>query len=232
MSTIVKSLAIVVSAGLLSGCQSSPFLSGIFGSSKPATAQRAAPEVPGALMLEDGRAQLASGNISAAVAHFRMARMDPATAADANNGLGVAYARLGRPDLAEQYFTMALEMRPEDMRFSANLLRLRHSTMMARRDRAPQQLAAAARTAEIERQRIAANDARRSRPVIQIVTRGELGAAPSMTVSSAPSFADNAEALAETNTGIVVEAGAKGSDAPAPSVAAHGPRTIEVAFNN
>lgn len=73
--------------------------------------------------LAAGRRALADGQLGAAVAALRLARLDPACSAEATNALGVAYARLGRDDLAERYFREAVAMDPQDRRFGANLAR-------------------------------------------------------------------------------------------------------------
>lgn len=73
--------------------------------------------------LAAGKRALADGQYGAAVAALRLARLDPGCAAEATNGLGVAYAQLGRDDLAERYFRQAAAMDPLDRRFTANLAR-------------------------------------------------------------------------------------------------------------
>lgn len=73
--------------------------------------------------LAAGKRALADGQYGAAVAALRLARLDPGCAAEATNGLGVAYAQLGRDDLAERYFREAAAMDPQDRRFTANLAR-------------------------------------------------------------------------------------------------------------
>lgn len=73
--------------------------------------------------LAAGKRALADGQYGAAVAALRLARLDPACTAEATNGLGVAYAQLGRNDLAERYFREAVAMDPQDRRFAANLAR-------------------------------------------------------------------------------------------------------------
>ena len=124
---------LLASAALaLSGCQS-PLLKG-WGFNKKAadgpTFARA--DANGILALEEGRVYLRQGQISAAVASFKIAQLDPETAPDATNGLGVAYSKLGRPDLADRYFRQAIALRPSDDRFAANLLRLQRDVMLAR----------------------------------------------------------------------------------------------------
>src|SRR5687768_14173450 len=100
-------VALVTAACMLAGCQT------IFGSDRGMGAaaeqdfeQQAAREAAEQLKL--GRAHLDRRKYGAAIAAFRSARLDPAHAATAQNGLAVAYAQLGRPDLAERYFRLAM----------------------------------------------------------------------------------------------------------------------------
>ncbi|MFA6220557.1 MAG: tetratricopeptide repeat protein [Erythrobacter sp.] len=97
----------------------------------------------GAQQLEEGRQHLRDGNISRAVALFQLARMDRDTAAEASNGLAVAYAKLGRADLAERYFRTAIMLEPDDTRYVANLLRLQGQVMLARQRSSAARLASA-----------------------------------------------------------------------------------------
>ncbi len=79
--------------------------------------------VPANPDLVSGKQVLSAGNYGAAIAALRLARLDPASAAEATNGLAVAYAGIGRDDLAERYFRQAVALAPEDRRFAANLAR-------------------------------------------------------------------------------------------------------------
>lgn len=79
--------------------------------------------VSGNADLAMGRQALADGQYGTAIAALRFARLDPACSAEATNALGVAYARIGRDDLAERYFREALALAPDDRRFAANLAR-------------------------------------------------------------------------------------------------------------
>ena len=82
----------------LSGCQS--FLSA-FDLGKHS---RASQPVFGEADLEEGRRLLAEGQIGNALPALQRAALNRETAPEAANALGVAYARLGRGDLAERYF--------------------------------------------------------------------------------------------------------------------------------
>jgi Flp pilus assembly protein TadD len=68
--------------------------------------------------LEAGRIHLAQGRPAAAVTAFRQASYNAAHAGPAYNGMGVAYAQLGRQDLARRYFEMAVAADPVDERFA------------------------------------------------------------------------------------------------------------------
>lgn len=179
-------IAIVALASVsLAGCQSPFFASLGFGGK--AKAERApAPKLVGAQLIEEGRFQLAQGHISAAVATYRLARMDPSTAAQAENGLGVAYAKLGRFDLADRYFRSAVEREPEDMRFTANLLRLQRTVMMARAKlRTAEPALAKAEPAAEPKERVASAPPvhRLSDGIVNISTREDLGARPRMAIA-------------------------------------------------
>lgn len=74
--------------------------------------------------LTAGREALDKRHWAEAITAFRDAQRTPRFAAPAHNGMGVAYAELGRADLAERYFLLAIAAAPEDRRFAANLARL------------------------------------------------------------------------------------------------------------
>ena len=74
--------------------------------------------------LTAGREALDKSHWAEAIMAFRDAQRTPRFAASAHNGMGVAYAELGRADLAERYFLLAIAAAPEDRRFAANLSRL------------------------------------------------------------------------------------------------------------
>lgn len=79
------------------------------------------PEDYGASQLALGREMLDQGLYGQAIIAFRNAQHLPQVAAEAHNGLGVGYAQIGRPDLAERYFKQAVLEDPRDSRYQANL---------------------------------------------------------------------------------------------------------------
>ena len=184
MTKIAKFGTIAVAAMLLAGCQSSPFSGwGVAKKQNKRPAAEAPPEIVGAQLIEEGRAQLRDGHISAAVATLRLARLDPATAAAAENGLGVAYAKLGRFDIADRYFRAAVARDPQDMRFTANLLRLQRHVMLARKATGPAKRVAAAPVPKADPAPLAMRPHRISDGIVKIATREQLGDGPRMTVA-------------------------------------------------
>lgn len=71
-----------------------------------------------------GRLYLEKGLTTQAIIAFRQASYDPRFAGEAFNGMAIAYDQLGRTDLAQRYFNMAVAAAPQDDRFSRNLARL------------------------------------------------------------------------------------------------------------
>lgn len=72
-----------------------------------------------------GRALMDRQRYGAALVAFRQARYHPDYAGDAYNGMAVAYAKLGRADLAERFFLEASRVDPGNPRYMANLTHLR-----------------------------------------------------------------------------------------------------------
>ena len=78
----------------------------------------------GTSMLQRGRAQLDAGLDALAIESFRAEiRFNPGSV-DAYNGLAVAYGRIGRNDLAQRYFEIALAKDPLNVKVQANLAKL------------------------------------------------------------------------------------------------------------
>lgn len=75
-------------------------------------------------LLATGKAELLRNRPGRALVAFRQASYGQAHAAEAFNGMAIAYAELGREDLARRYFTQAIQVEPTDERYSRNLARL------------------------------------------------------------------------------------------------------------
>ena len=114
----------MLAATLLGGCQS------IFGHhAKLDIRPVGGVDSPGAsaIALEEGKQFLRSGAVGSAIVALQKAAADPVAAPEAHNGLGVAYAMLGRGDLAERYFQQAIAESPAEAKYSANLARFYQS---------------------------------------------------------------------------------------------------------
>ena len=188
---------VAVAAVMLAGCQSSPLAGWTF-KKHEGSRLAAAPTVDGLIVLEEGRQYLREGNISKAVASFQLARMDKSTAAAANNGLAVAYAKLGRPDIAERYFRTAAALDPAETKYVANLLRLQGNVMLARRERQVEQLAAVAERRSSE------EAARNSAAPVHRVSHGEFRITTAEP-SGAPQISIESRQAAKTADEEVVE---------------------------
>lgn len=80
-----------------------------------------------ALAMEEGRAHLAAGNPGLAIETFQRVLASGESVGSAANGVAVAYARIGRADLARRYFHQAIATSPESPIYLANLERLESS---------------------------------------------------------------------------------------------------------
>lgn len=74
-----------------------------------------------AAALDEGRALLMAGNAAQAISAFRLALTADQSSISALNGLGIAYDRLGRRDLARRHFEMALAVDPDAADIAYNL---------------------------------------------------------------------------------------------------------------
>ena len=154
MNSAIKIATVVSAAIALSGCQS--FINKLgFGPKDQSMRAEAGGPIFGSDELDSGREALKAGLPAAAITQFRLAAMNVETAPDAFNGLGVAYAKLGRADLAERYFKMALSLDSSNARFASNLNRFYNSELgtsaraLAMREKEAQAtLASAANAAE------------------------------------------------------------------------------------
>lgn len=93
------------------------------GFASTATLQERLPADFGAEQLAVGRKALQDGHIVDAIESFQLAKLYPEHAAASANGLAVAYSQLGRTDLTERYFQVAVALAPEDERYRSNLAR-------------------------------------------------------------------------------------------------------------
>lgn len=80
-----------------------------------------------------GRRELDAGNTGAAIEAFERALAMGEDAAPALNGMGVAYARLGRYDAAQRFFQQAMILEPTEEKYAANMARLMRSPAFAMR---------------------------------------------------------------------------------------------------
>ena len=89
------------------------------------------PAVQAAIAIEEGRAHLTAGNAGLAIESFQRALASGESVAPAANGIGVAYARIGRADLARRYFSQAIAVSPQEPAYLANLDRLESTPSLA-----------------------------------------------------------------------------------------------------
>ncbi len=82
---------------------------------------------------DEGRAHLGAGRVGLAIEAFQRALSSGEPVAPALNGMGVAYARLGRSDAAKRFFEQASAMEPANEKFAANLVNLMRSPAFAAR---------------------------------------------------------------------------------------------------
>lgn len=122
MKKTTMALMLVSGSMMLGGCQQ--FHSLFAGS--PARAETASVDMSGYFeaRLEAGRNHLMRNRPAQAVTAFRQASYNAGTAASAYNGMAIAYAQIGRDDLARQYFMAAMQADPGDERYVRNLARL------------------------------------------------------------------------------------------------------------
>lgn len=75
----------------------------------------------GAGALAEGRTHLLAGNAAQAISSFRLALSADQSSVAAYSGLGIAYDRLGRSDLARRHFETALSLDPDAADVAYNL---------------------------------------------------------------------------------------------------------------
>ena len=113
--------SVIVSGSMLlavSGCASSQSTAPEFRLSSKA----AQPALAGSLV-QRGKAQLSAGLDAMAIETFRAEIRQSPDSAEAYNGLAIAYDRIGRSDLAQRYFEVALAKAPGEGRYRNNLAR-------------------------------------------------------------------------------------------------------------
>ena len=128
-STTIRFATCAAVAMSLSGCQGIWNTLGFGGPKDEIRRADASQPLFGAEELEQGRLALKADHPARAIQMFRLAAMDEKSAPDAFNGLGVAYAKLGRADLAERYFQMAVSLDSSNPKFAANLDRFYNSRL-------------------------------------------------------------------------------------------------------
>ena len=116
-------LALVALATSLGGCKS--FVQAFDFSRHSSAPQYAIGEAD----LEEGKAHLRAGRVGNALAPLHRAALNGPTSGEALNALGVAYAKLGRADLAERFFIAATRVDVGNERFAANLDRFYRSDL-------------------------------------------------------------------------------------------------------
>lgn len=111
---------LALASPLLSGCNSFVGRALGFNSHNPAPELRDGKDYA-QQQLALGKGALDAGQYGLAIESFRNARLFTDTAADAYNGMAIAYLQLDRPDLAERFFKQAILEHPTDQRYQANL---------------------------------------------------------------------------------------------------------------
>ncbi len=120
MGKIWTTLVALVAAVQLGGCKS--FVSAL-NLGGPLERSDLTQPIFGAADLERGKSDLRAGRTGKAIRALQLATLNKDTASEAFNALGIAYARLGRADLAERYFYAAISAGPAAPHISANLAR-------------------------------------------------------------------------------------------------------------
>jgi tetratricopeptide (TPR) repeat protein len=123
---LAKHLLVIGTMLVLSGCQ---LLAPSHQARAGGEARIKADKAPRTLLsaTAQGRDHLRANRTGQAIEAFNVALMTGEAPAPAYNGLGVAYARLGRPDLAYRFFKKATMSDPENPVFPRNLAMLMDS---------------------------------------------------------------------------------------------------------
>lgn len=125
-----QAIAILSGSLLVAGCQTSAAKFARLNDAIKVPA--AVPELQRAQeQLTAGRQALGERSYAAAIKAFRAASIEPALQPAAQNGLGVAFAGIGRTDLAEQHFRKAISLDPANAKYEENLARLYREKLAA-----------------------------------------------------------------------------------------------------
>lgn len=102
------------------------------GASKPMSAAATVPpSASSATATLAGRSELDAGRPGTAIEKFQQALANGEPVAPALNGMAVAYARIGRLDLAQRFFQQAIAVDPADARYQVNLAALMQTPAFA-----------------------------------------------------------------------------------------------------
>lgn len=127
--TVIQHLFVCCSLAALSGCQLLGNLHLTRSSQDRAKVAEVA--ITSGTAVQDGRDHLRGGRPGLAIEAFNRALASGQDPAASYNGLGVAYARLGRTDLAFRFFKKAALSEPDNAAYSRNLTRLIDSPQFA-----------------------------------------------------------------------------------------------------
>lgn len=224
-----SAIALLLSLG---GCQFLGKLnltrSGSQDKEQQAGAERIAPS-----SLAEGREHLRANRNGKAIEAFNLALVRGEDPAAAYNGLGVAYARVGRQDLAYRFFKKANASDPDNPVYAGNLIRLVDSPSFALNqiDRAP--AAPPARIAELPAAANAATAAprvpgklyREGRGQISLTTRPD-SAATVPDQRSAAMTQVAARPITKPSVAVVQEPAAPKADEPSAATPASGKRKV------
>jgi tetratricopeptide (TPR) repeat protein len=137
---------IVLMATSLGGCGRALEFLGLRHGPGPEVEVRTAGVQDAAGAVAAGRAHLAAGRTGKAIEEFQRALAAGEEIAAAANGMGVAYARLGRFEQAHRFFAQAVAVDPGNMKYQDNMRGLMRSALVAQRHETDFAAQVAART--------------------------------------------------------------------------------------
>lgn len=144
-----------------------------------------------------GRTHLLAQRNGLAIEAFNRAIAQGEPAAPALNGLGVAYSRLGRTDVAYRFFSQAVRAEPENPVFARNLVRLTNSPAFTLAQMQAVRPRTAARSATAPQLREPGRLYREGNRQFTLVTRPESSTPPRM-VPAMPRVASRKPAITAT----------------------------------